>query len=85
MQKNTKKPLSFSLDQVLFYFRLYWSPIVQLWQYVLQWCDDDDENIEYISTVSSAQAIFNICNFQGMYPTDSASGVDIPKSDILEI
>ena len=41
-------------------------------------------NIEYISTASAAQAIFNICNFLGMCPTDSASGVYKQKSDILE-
>ena len=41
-------------------------------------------NIEYISTASAAQAIFNICNFLGMCPTDSASGVYKQKSDFLE-
>ena len=34
--------------------------------------DDDDVNLEYISTTSTAQAI---CNFLGICPIDSASGI----------
>ena len=46
--------------------------------------DVDDVNIEYISNVSAVQAICNICNFLGMCPIDSASGIYLQKSDILE-
>ena len=46
--------------------------------------DDDDVNIEYISTTSTAQAICNICSFLGMCPINSASGIYLQKSDILE-
>ena len=46
--------------------------------------DDDDVNMEYVPTASAAQASCNVCNFLGMSTIDSASGVYLQKSDILE-
>jgi hypothetical protein len=46
--------------------------------------NDDDVNMEYVPTASAAQASCNICNFLGMSPIDSASGIYLQKSDILE-